>query len=258
MRMRNVLCVMMAMMMAVSPLFALNGRDVIQKVNDVKDPEYTHTLDRMDLIDKDGSTQSRVLEEWGSSKDDVTNAVIVFRNPASVKNTRFLTISKKNGSSDKWIYLPSLRTTRRVASSEGDKSFMGSDVTYDDMTDRDIDDDDHILVGESTDKNGFTCYEVKSTPKDPSSSQYGYKVCYVDHETLLPVYTEMYDKEGVLLKVLTVEEIKKVSTYQTPVSTLLENVQSGHKTRLVITNIEVDKPVPDKVFTQNFLNTGKI
>ncbi|MFA6845812.1 MAG: outer membrane lipoprotein-sorting protein [Sphaerochaetaceae bacterium] len=239
------------------PVFAVDGRTIMQQVHEVKTPLYTHTLVRMDLIEKKGGTQSRVLEEWSQDKDGKTSAVIIFKSPASVKDTRFLLV-EDNGGTNKWIYLPSLRSTRRIASSEGSKSFMGSDATYDDMSDREVDADTHELQQETVEKNGYQCYWVKSTPKDQESSQYLYRMVYVDKNTMLPICEELYDKQGALLKVLTVEEIKKVSSYDFPTVDCLVNVQTGHSTRMVITNIELDKPVPSKVFTQNFLNTGRI
>jgi Protein of unknown function (DUF1329). len=254
----NVLIIGLVLALLASPVFAIDGREVMQKAADVATPLYSHSLVRMDLIEKDGTTQSRTIEEWGTNKNDLTSVVMIFRSPASVKDTRFLQAENAKGGTDKWIYLPSLKSTRRVASSEGSKSFMGSDASYDDMSTREVDEDTHELMAESVEKNGFTCYQVKSTPVDADGSQYLYRISYIDHETNIPVSVEMYDKKGQLLKVLTVEQIRKVSKYDTPISNLLVNVQTGHSTRLVITNMEVDKPISSKVFTQNFLNTGKI
>ncbi|AEE16328.1 outer membrane lipoprotein-sorting protein [Treponema brennaborense] len=253
---RKMLAACAALVMGAA-VFALDGREIMQKVDDVAEPSYTHTLVKMDLIEANGTTESRVLEEWGRSKDGLASVVMIFKSPASVKDTRFLQIQNEGRDDDKWIYLPALRSTRRIASSEGSKSFMGTDATYDDMSSRDVDADTHTLLGDKS-VNGYDCWEVKSEPKDTASSQYLYRVSCIDKATLLPVYTEMFDKKGNLVKVLTVEKIQNVGGYNIPMSNLLKNVQTGHSTRMAITNIEVDKAVPDKVFTQNFLNTGRL
>ncbi len=254
---KKLICVALGVFFIIHPVFAIEGTTVMQQAHDVKKPEFTHSLVRMDLIEKNGDTQSRILEEWSKDKDGMTGAVIIFRSPASVKDTRFLQVEEK-GIANKWMYLPSLRSTRRIASTEGSQSFMGSDASYDDLTVREVEEDVHVLLQESAEKNGYQCYIVKSTPVDQSSSQYLYRIVYVDKETMIPIYEELYDKQGSLLKVLTVEEIKKVASYDIPLVNHLENVQSGHATRLVIGQIELDKPIPSKVFTQNFLNTGRI
>lgn len=237
--------------------FSIDGRTVMQMADDVKEPQYSHTLVKMDLIEANGTTETRVVEEWGKNENNLSSVVIVFRSPASVKDTRFLQVQNEGRDDDKWIYLPALRNTRRIAASEGSKSFMGTDATYDDMSSRDVDDDTHELLEEKK-VNGYDCYVVKSTPVNPDDSQYQYRITSIDKETLIPVFVQMYDKKGKLLKELTVEKIQNVGGYNTPMSNYLKNVQTGHATRMVITNIEVDKPVPDKVFTQNFLNTGRL
>jgi hypothetical protein len=245
--------------------FAIDGRTAVKMALDVKDPDFNHSIVQMDLIEKNGVTaESRQVEEFGRSKNNLSSVVMIFRSPASVKDTRFLQIENGGGKDDdKWIYLPSLRTTRRIASSEGNKAFMGTDATYDDMSTRDVDEDTHEMIDENAAKNGYTCYQVKSTPKDAANSQYQYRVQWIDKKTNVPVYAEMYDKKGTLVKVLTVEKLEAKTgedgknTYNTPMSTLLTNVQTGHSTRLIIKQLILDKPLPDRVFTQSFLNTGK-
>lgn len=238
-------------------LTAQDGRAIIEKSHDAPTPAYLHTLVRLDLIEASGATENRVVEQWSKSDDGRTSMVVIFRSPASVRDTRFLSVGNKGREDDKWIYLPALRNSRRIAASEGGKSFMGTDATYDDLSSRDIDDDDHELLGETT-VNGFDCWQVKSTPKKESASAYSYRVVSIDKETYTPVHSLMYDKRGAVYKELVVEELKNISGYSIPTSTLLTNVQSGHATRLAITNIEVDKPVSDRVFTQSFLNNGRI
>ncbi|MBQ9239571.1 MAG: outer membrane lipoprotein-sorting protein [Treponema sp.] len=240
-----------------SGAFAQDGRAILQKVLDVKEPDFTHALVTMELIEKDGTvSESRTVEEYGRSKDGLASLVMVFKSPASVKDTRFLQVENSGKADDKWIYLPALRTTRRVAASQGSQSFMGTDVTYDDMSTRELDDDTHELLGEET-KNGFSCWKIKSTPVNASTSQYQYRIQWIDKNTSVPIYAEMYDKKGNLIKVLTVEKLENISGYDIPTVDVLKNVQTGHATRLVISKIVVDKPIPDRVFTESFLNTGK-
>ncbi len=238
--------------------FAIDGRTVMQNAFDVKEPAFSHSAVRMDLIGADGSTETRQIEEWGRDAGGLKSIVMAFQSPASVKGTRFLQIANDGRADDKWIFLPALRSTRRVASSEGSKSFMGTDASYDDLSSRDVDLDDHVITGEET-VNGFACYVVKSTAKKAEDSQYAYKVSYIDKNSWVPVKAEMYDKKsGELQKTLVVEKLEKVSGYWIPMSSTLKNVQTGHSTHLVIVKIEVDNPLSDKLFTTNFLSTGRI
>lgn len=238
--------------------YAIDGTQIMQNAHDVKKPKFSHSAVKMDLIDKGGAVESRQIEEWGKDENDLTSMVMAFYTPASVKDTRFLQIENKDKDDDKWIYLPALRSTRRIASSEGDKSFMGTDATYDDMSTREVAQDNHELVGEKT-VGSYDCYVVKSTAVDPADSQYAYRMNYIDKKTWVPVMVEMFDKKGGdLLKVLNVEKLENVGGYWVTMDTLLKNVKNGHSTRLTIMKIEVDKAVSPKLFTPAFLNTGRL
>ena len=244
--------------------FAIDAVTVMTQAHDVEKPAFTMSKVKMDLIEKNGVLQeSRVVTEYGREKDDLSSIVMIFNSPASVKDTRFLMLENGPGKDDdKFIYLPSLKTTRRIAASEGSKSFMGTDASYDDLSTREVDEDEHEMISEKEEKNGYTCWVVKSTPKDPKSSQYQYRINYIDQETNYPVYTEMYDKKGKLWKTLTLEKLEKRSgetgkTYDMPIQEYMRNVQTGHSTRLTIVQLKLDSEIPDRVFTSSFLNTGK-
>lgn len=267
MKMTKKLIASAAALLLTTAAFALDGKEVIQKVLDVEDPSFSQTLVVMELIEKNGQKDMRQVKEYGRSVNGLKCVVMDFVGPntSKVKGTRFL-LQENEGkkADDKFIYLPDLRTTRRVNTSDGSKAFVGTDASYDDLSTRDIDQDNHTLVAESEAKNGYAdCWKVESISKDPNDSQYGKKIQWIDKKTLIPVYAELYDKKGKLEKVLTVEKLEVVTgatgkTYNTPMVNLMENVQTGHKTRLTIQQIILDKPLPAGVFTQNFLNTGKV
>ena len=239
-------------------LAAEDGTSVVQKSLDVPRPRFTHSAVKMELIDSNNAVDERMIEEWAKDPGDKTGAVlIVFQRPASVKDTRFLQIVNKDRANDKWIYMPALRTTRRVASSDGAKSFMGTDASYDDLETRKIDDDTYVLLGPET-VGSYTCHKIESTPVNAKASQYLKRISYIDKETAIPVKVEMYDKKGALLKVLEIEKLEKQGAYWIPMQGKMTNVQTNHTTRITILKLELDKPINDKMFTQNFLNTGKL
>lgn len=258
----KIIVVATAMLLCVGFLFADDkGTQIMQEVADFKKPDYTRSQVVMTLTEKDGTQEKRNILQYGKNEEDKTYVVMDFKSPASVKDTRFLQIENKNAADDKWIYLPSLKSVRRVNSSEGSKSFMGTDATYDDMSTREIDQDEHEFIKEEsfTVENGvsYDCYVVKETPKDKKSSQYNYRMVWVDKVSMYPVHTELYDKNDKLVKVLEVLKIEEIQGYNIPMIDKLTNVQTGHSTQIEILKIEIDKELPARVFTQNFLSTGK-
>ena len=253
---KRIAAVAAAVMIPLS-LFGLDGTEIARRAHDIEDGDTSHSAVQMDLIESDGEVKSRLIEEWGRDEGDLTSMVMVFRSPASVKDTRYLQIENENRDDDKWIYLPALKRVRRIASSEGDKSFMGSDATYDDMETREVERDHHELLREERFEK-WDCHVVKAWARDPEDSQYSYRITWFDTASFVPVKVEMYDKQETLLKVLSVEVLEQVQGYWTPLQTLMENVQTGHATRLTFKKIVYDEPLPDALFSTSFLETGRV
>nr|MBP3283741.1 outer membrane lipoprotein-sorting protein [Treponema sp.] len=244
------------------------GRDIIQQVLDVEDPSFSQTAVVMTLTEKNGSTDIRNVKQYGRTANGLKAIVMDFVGPGSskVKGTRFLLQENGNGKDDdKFIYMPDLKSTRRVSTADGSKAFVGTDASYDDLSTRDIDKDEHTFIGEEKKTvNGTTydCWVVSSKSKNANDTQYGEKKQWIYKDQLIPVYAELYDKKGQLLKVLEVLKLQDVTgatgkVYHTPMTASMKNVQTGHSTKLEIKQIVLDKQLPSKVFTQNFLSTGK-
>lgn len=248
-----------------SGAFAIDGTEIMTKALDRQKPDFTKAAVVVTLKDKGKVTETRNVGEYGRCKDGLSDIVMMFMSPSSVKGTNFL--AKENAgdkADDKWIYTPGLKSTRRVSSADGSKQFVGTDFTYDDMSDRKVNDDKHILLKESEDKGNFKdCYVVESTPVDPKNSQYSKRISWVTKDTFYPIYIEMYDKKGKLLKTNEITTLKPMAgtkgrTYNIPMENIMTNVQTNHQTIMKMANIVVDQPLADGYFTPNFLPTGKL
>lgn len=265
--------IMTALLAVSAMIFAEDARSIVDKALNIKKPDFNHSIIEMDLINKSGKIEEhRIIDELGrhNQSTDTSDVVMNFKSSTNKSNEgiKFLQKENKGKDDDKWIYMPSLKTTRRVNSSEGSKSFTGTDATYDDMSTRELDDDTHELLGEE-EKNGYSCWKIQSTPTDATfaKAQYKYRIQWIDKNTYTPVYAEMYDKkDGTLVKVLTVDKLENIQGYTITTSTTLKNVKNGHSTRIAAQknakspngyNIILDKAIPDSVFTQNYLNTAK-
>lgn len=251
------------------------GREIVDKALNLKKPDFNHALVKMALIAKGGKVEeTRGIEEYGRhiAATDTEEVVMLFRQSTNKSNQGigFLQKENKGRDDDKWIYMPALKSTRRVNSSDGSKSFTGTDASYDDMSTREIDDDTHEFMAEEK-KNGYDCYKVKSTPTAATlaKAQYKYRIQWIDKATYVPIYAEMYNKkDGSLEKTLVVNELTRLTgangqTYDTPTDTTLTTIKSGHSTRIQAVrnkegklSIVLDKPVPESCFTQNFLTSA--
>lgn len=243
----------------VSGVSAANGKEILQMADEVKSPDTTHGLVELIITESNGSNKNRIVEMWSSTdSDNYSKQIMVFRAPASVKNTRFLVKENEDGD-DKWIFMPALGKVRRIAASDGSSSFMGTEFTYDDMSDRDIDDDTHKLLRED-EFNGQECYVIESTPVDPTDSEYSKRIKWVikDSDILETIKIEFYNKKGELSKVLTIPELQYIDGFWIPIELKMENIISGRSSTLLNKKIEINIKTNPGVFEKRFLTTGKV
>ena len=237
-------------------LFAQSGLEIMQKVDAAAKPSTSRSLVVMELIEKNGDTSSRQVEYIIANKNDIAYSLVLFHSPANVKDTRFLSIEYPNKADDRWIYLPALKKVRRIAASEGGSSFMGTDFTYDDMAERDINKYEYQKLREEK-TNDFDCWVVEVVPKSGTDSQYSRSIFWVDKESLLTVRVELFDKDGELLKTSVCEQIAQVQGHWSIIKNRMTNNRTGHATLLEIKKLVYDSEIDERVFSTTFLETGR-
>lgn len=239
--------------------FSLTGRDIMEMVEEKESPNSMHGLVELLITEANGSVKKRIIEMWSlEDSNELSKQIMVFRAPASVKNTRFL-IKEKDDGDDKWIFLPALGKVRRIASSDGESSFMGTEFTYDDMSSREIDDYTYkYLKDEALD--GYDCYVVEATPKDLDDNQYSKTTAWIikDSDMLTVIKMDLYNKKGELNKVLTVKDLEKLDGYWIPNKSTMTNLLNNRKSTIVNKKVEVDKKTNPALFGKRYLTTGKI
>ena len=238
--------------------FAQDAASIIEKSRDRIKADTISTRSKMIVTAKNGTVTERTIDQY-SKKDSKGNnrAIIVFQDPASVKGTRFLTIENPGKDNDQWIFLPSLGKVRRIAASEGSGSFMGTDFSYDDISsvDRKADLDTHKTLREEKfrDKD---CYVIESSPRD-TNYQYSKMIQWIDKSNFVTYKIELYDKKGSQVKLLEILELREVQGRLANMVTKMTTLAAGTSTSLNVGMLKYDDPIPEGVFTTNFLETGR-
>ena len=239
-------------------LCAQDAASIVEQSRNRIKSDTTSTRSRMVITAKNGTVTERVLDQY-SKKDAQGNSrsVIVFQDPSSVRGTRFLSIENPGRSNDQWIYLPSLAKVRRIAASEGSGSFMGTDFSYDDISsvDRKTALDNHRILREEQ-YLGKDCYVIESIPKD-SSYQYSKMIQWISRTDSVPYKIELYDRRGNQVKLLEIVELNEVQGRLSPMVTRMTTLADGTSTSINVMMLKYDDPIPDGVFTTNFLETGR-
>ncbi len=257
--MRKIVLTSVVLLLIGSAISAQTGADIMNKVSAAR-KVHSSALDiSMQLIDKDGSISSRRIQTLILDDNGLTKTITLFMEPASIRNTRFLTIENGNRASDQWIYLPALRKVKRIAAGEKSGSFMGSDFSYADMgsSGSSVDDSVHKILREAS-FNGRNCFVVESIPKTGTVSDYGRYITWVDKVSWLTLKVEFYSKDGrTQVKELISENISKENSHWVAKKITMKTLGTGHKTILDIKQVKYDMVLNPGFFTTTFLKTGR-
>lgn len=233
----------------------LTGQDIMSQVADRKRPADSRATVRMVLVNKRNEKRERTVEIFAKEQDDLSRSLIRFEDPADVKGTGFLVLEQEEGDDVQILYLPALKKTRRISSSQKGQSFMGTDFSYEDLSVADIDEDaDHKLLREET-LEGHDVWVVESVPRPEKDSQYSKIVNWVRKDLKLPIKAVFYDQKGKELKQMTVRTVETVGEYDIATQTMMENLQRGTKTFLISPkeSYKVDVGLGDDLFTERNL-----
>lgn len=258
MKKRNVLLTVLLLFILL-PLWSETGRDIMDSVFANQKSESSAMDMLMSLVDKSGNISTRRLQTLVLEDGGLTKTITLFMEPASVKDTRFLTLENKSRNDDQWIYLPALRKVKRIAAGDRTGSFMGSDFSYSDMSavSSTIDDSVHNLLREEK-HNGLDCFVVESLPKAGTDPVYGKNISWIEKNSRLTVKVQFFSlDQSEIVKELIMEDLKEVQGHWVGLKTTMTTLATGHKTIIETRQVKYDIPINPNYFTTNFLQTGR-
>ena len=206
----------------------------------------------MVLVGKNGQKRTRTFKNLRMVKDDLETQLIRFTSPADIDGTAFLTVEKPGWETDQFLYLPALRRTRRIVSSQKSSRFVNSDFTYEDMERHRVDDYDYTITG-STTTSGVDCYILETTPKPETVSQYARTIGHIAKAALVPLYAEHFDAKGTKIKHYKVMNLEKIQGIWTESTVMMEDIIKNHQTYIKIQSIEYNTDIDPSRFSSQTL-----
>jgi hypothetical protein len=188
--------------------------------------------------------------------------IILFLTPPAMRGQAILQWSYKQSPSqrkniDFWVYIPSLRKIRRLATGDRADAVAGGDVTYDDIGQREVFDETHTLIGEDILPQGPTipeekdCYVIESINKDPKY-YLSKRISWVGKDCLCTWREEQYDRKGYLIRILE-KRFEKISGVITATMWNDWNVQRNFRQAIIIFNHQFHKPMSEAEFLPPYL-----
>jgi hypothetical protein len=216
----------------------------VQKRTDVASQRYEGLLQVFDakgkIADKRWSFDR--LGSHGRSK-----AVLRFQAPAEVKGVALLIVSHPDRASDQWMWTPALERDRRIALQDRSTRFFGTDFSFEDLEERDVDQYDYQLLGDDV-IDGAACWKIQSTPKESKSSQYTKSILWVRKDVYALLRIENDIKEQVVRR-LNYLELAPVQGIWTARVLEMSDLRRGSRTRLTLDKLQYNVPMKDDEFT---------
>jgi len=224
--------------LAAFPAAAIDGNQILQKVDRNLEPESYESYRKLIDIQPDGSRKEYVLYTIKKGREKV---VALFVSPASDKGRVTLRIGE-----NMWLYMPNVGKPIRITSLQSvtGSIFNNADILRVDYTSE---------------------YDVEAAEEQPDAYVLSLKArtgdvaydrlrMWVDRKQLLPVTIEAYAASGLLIKTLRFKDIKDFGGGIRRPATLETDspLHKGYKSVMLWSGLK-KADFPDEVFTLNYL-----
>src|ERR1700735_5610045 len=182
------------------------------------------------------------LGSFGNSK-----AVIRFTAPAEVKGVALLVVNHPDRLSDQWMWTPAIGRDRRIAPQDRSTRFFGTDFSFEDLEERDVNQFEFRLSGEE-DIDGAACWRVESKPKEGKASQYSSSRVWIRKDNYVPVQYENFAKDT-LVRRMREKQIENIQGIWTARLLEMADLRRHSRTTLKLENVRYNVPLKDDEFT---------
>ncbi|MDI3530769.1 MAG: hypothetical protein PWP60_618 [Candidatus Atribacteria bacterium] len=225
-------------------VWALTADEILDEVEKRRTDFVTQRSEaKMILVDENGKEEVREVVMYSKDEGDDTISLIVrFLSPADVEGVTLLSIK---GGEKIYLYMPAYRKVRRIAGSGKKEKFMGTDFSYDDLSQSYGREDYEATLLREDEENYYL--ELRPFEED---SDYSKLVMTVDKEKFYFKKIEFYDLEGNLWKELQVLEIEEDEEGKITILKMsFKDLKENHETRIETVKHEEDIPLPDNFFS---------
>lgn len=190
------------LLVAILPLHAI-AEETAEQVVAKSWKLYRQAKDEKEAVDltvkyKDGRKEEKSLTRWLRYDDKGEDKVTIkFSKPAMDDGLGLLTWRHADKDDDQWLKLPSMDKVRRISTSEQDKYFAGTDLTYEDT---------RQLMGERTRdftyriiKHDNKGWQIEALPKQAGNSGYSKRVMYFS-DNYACTAIEYFGKDSKMIK----------------------------------------------------------
>ena len=240
---------MILLTLLMSSVWGQTGLEIAKMVDEKPTPRDMVNTTNMVLTNSKGKTRTNVM--MSRSIDGNKKQIIWFLEPKDDRGVAFLKIEHNNKDDEMRMWLPAFKKVRRISSKRKGDAFMGSDLSYEDLTSRDLNEytykrlDDELV-------NSTQCFVLESKPNTSAKSSYSKHISWIDKENLNILQEYSFDKRGALKKEKYFQH-NKLKDYYVMNQIRVKDVQKQHTTEVTFESLEVDTGINPALFQEKNL-----
>ncbi|MGR8919209.1 MAG: outer membrane lipoprotein-sorting protein, partial [Gammaproteobacteria bacterium] len=214
------------------------------------DFEYLTRDVKMTLIDRKGRSRERLAEGRRVDTESERRSMIAFTKPKNIKGTAFLSYEYHEGDAedDKWLYLPAMRRTRRIAGTDRGEYFLGTDFTYEDLKlEGRLEQRDYAFtLASAADSSGDGTITLQGLPHSGDIAKelgYGRILVDIDPATWNILEWRTFDVSGNALKTTTFSDFVEIDGVSIARTIAVNNHKTSHQTIFEFSNLDAALPI---------------
>jgi hypothetical protein len=229
------------------PLLAQDARQIVQEAQRRGRSNSQRYEGVLEVTSADSkvtrkSWQTFRLGSYGDSK-----AIIRFTAPAEVKGVALLVINHPERSSDQWMWTPAIARDRRIALQDRSTRFFGTDFSFEDLEERDVDQYEYRFTGEDT-IDGAPCWRIDARPKQSKTSQYTLSRTWIRKDNYVAALYENFIKDQPVRR-LQQKDIQNVQGIWTARTLEMTDLRRKSRTVMRLEKLEYNVPLKEDEFT---------
>ena len=216
----------------------------------------------MRLFDRQGRVRERLLllTSLQASATRGDRVLIRFLAPNDIKGTGFLVWEHAEAEDERFLFLPALGRVRRIAGAEAQESFVGSDLSYEDIGGRELTDYTYAFVQRDAswtapDGRAYPAWQLESRVIDAQSS-YSRTVSLVRKDTFLVVAAEIFNRRNEREKRYDVRRLEQIDGIWTAMDIVMVNEMQRTRTELTVKQARYNIGLTENDFTRRVLEQG--
>jgi len=236
--------IIMGMLLLVSSLFAQSAEEIVSRMDSIQSAKSSRVVGSIFITDRFGVKQSDFIS-WSDESGDF---LLEFTSVAE-QGQKILRKGKIV-----YLFFPEAEDLMRLQGSSLKQGLMGSDISYEDMTEGNSTLDKYSCKKlDDFTVDGVDCWQIELIGKSRAVPYYR-RVLYVQKSNYLPKKEGYYSKSGKLIKEMRIFGYKKVSgLWFITEMEIVNKLRKNSSTRMVIKDVSLNIVLDKTLFTTSSL-----